>query len=242
MYESLIQGQTLYKPPYLINPDGEGAEPEYTYEIRFDKPLSLFSLKLDLIFDANPHELRKLLPKKQKKEIKKEEKSKEKEEAKSEKYIPPSDPPKKDVIDLGDEKCIPLIVHSYVGCAFNANSQLSKLVSDDKRVFAANYAGSHFIFTHQFGKRFIIDQFTVMSENSSQIGAYPMGAGILFISDTLAGLENTDPFHSFTLKDYVDWKDKRMYDPRPLQPYEPVGYFDFGKTTKIVDKRASKVP
>jgi hypothetical protein len=81
-----------------------------------------------------------------------------------------------------------------------------------------------------------------MSENSSQIGAFPMGAGILFVSDNLSSLQNTEPFHSFTLKDYLQWKDKRMYDPRPLQPYEPVGYFDMGSTTKIVDKIASKTP
>ena len=75
-----------------------------------------------------------------------------------------------------------------------------------------------------------------MSENSSQIGAFPMGAGILFAADSLKALENTTPFHSFTMQDYVEWKDKRMYDPRPLQPYEPVGYFDMGTATKIIDK------
>ena len=134
-----------------------------------------------------------------------------------------------------------MIVHSHKGGAFNANSLISKLVSDDKRAFAANYAGSHFIFTHQFGKKFIIDQFMVMSENSSQIGAYPMGAGIIFISDTLAGLENTDPFHSFSFKDYLSWKNKRIYDPKVLQSYEPVGYFDFGNSTRIIDKISSKI-
>lgn len=69
-----------------------------------------------------------------------------------------------------------------------------------------------------------------------------MGAGILFAADSLKALENTTPFHSFTIEDYMEWKDKRMYDPRPLQSYEPVGYFDMGTATKIIDKVAVKSP
>ena len=81
-----------------------------------------------------------------------------------------------------------------------------------------------------------------MSENSSQIGAFPMGAGILFVGDNLSSLEDTEPFHSFTLKEYLEWKDKRMYDPRPLESYEPVGYFDMGSSVKIIEKIISKKP
>jgi hypothetical protein len=119
-------------------------------------------------------------------------------------------------------------VYSHEGCGFNATSQISKLVSDDKRSFGANYAGSYFIFSHQFGRKFIIEKYIVMSDYSSQIGAFPMGSGIIFISDSLSALENTTPFHSFTSKDFKNWKEKRMLDPRPLEPYEPVGYFDMG--------------
>ena len=241
MYESLIQGQTLYQPSFLINPNREEVKEEHVFDIDFEKPLSLFCLKLELTFDANTTQLKKLLPK----EIKEETKSIEHENfdennISSQQKIENSKSTSKIEIDSHDEKWIPLIVHSHKGGAFNANSQISKLVSDDKRAFAANYAGSHYIFSHQFGRRFIIDQYIVMSDNSSQIGAYPMGSGILFISDTLAGLENTEPFHSFTFEEYLEWKNKRMYDPRPLQPYEPIGYFEFGSSTKIINKISSK--
>lgn len=142
--------------------------------------------------------------------------------------------------EKSDNNCIPLVVYTHKGCAFNATSQLSKLVSDDKRSFGANYADSQFIFSHQFGKKFIINQYIVMSENSSQIGAFPMGSGMIFIGDTITELENTKPFHHFNLKQYLEWKNKRVHDPRPLQSYEPVGYFDMGTSVKIMDKIASK--
>lgn len=126
-------------------------------------------------------------------------------------------------------------MHSYEGSAFNATSQVSKLVSDDKRSFGANYAGAYFIFTHQFGKKFIIDKYIVMSENFSQIGAFPMGSGIIFISDSLKALENTTPFHSFTHKDFKEWKKKRALEQRPLESYEPIAYFDMGSKSRIVN-------
>lgn len=253
MYESLIQGETLNYPSFLVNPCKEEDKDEYIFDVDFKKPLSLFWLKLELTFDARPTELKTMLPNKVKEECKSvkpkrggkdmkcsPQKHKHTKNNKKVKNYEESEGSSKIEIDSDDNKWIPLVVHSHKGGAFNANSLISKLVTDDKRAFAANYAESHFIFSHQFGKWFIIDQFIVMSDNSSQIGAYPMGAGILFISDTLAGLQNTDPFHSFTFKEYLEWKNKRMFDPKPLQPYEPVGYFDFGSSVKIIDKIASK--
>mmetsp|Transcript_41239 Transcript_41239/g.47512 ORF Transcript_41239/g.47512 Transcript_41239/m.47512 type:complete len:80 (-) Transcript_41239:307-546(-) len=79
-----------------------------------------------------------------------------------------------------------------------------------------------------------------MSENLSQIGAFPMGSGILFVGDNLASFENTEPFHSFMLTDYIQWREARMQDPRPLEAYEPVGYFDMGSSVKIFDQISSK--
>lgn len=122
---------------------------------------------------------------------------------------------------------------SYSGGAFNSTTSVQKLVSDDKRQFAANYAQSHFILTHQFGKRFVIDRFIVMSENSSQIGGYPMGSGLIFVGNTLASLEETNEFHGFSLDDYNDWAAKRQHSPWPLQPNEPVAYFEFGSSVVV---------
>ena len=136
---------------------------------------------------------------------------------------------------LGPDRArwLPLIVCSYDGGAFNSTTSVQKLVSDDKRPFAANYAQSHFIFSHQFGKRFVIERYIVMSENSSQIGGYPMGSGVIFVGDTLASLEETEEFHNFSLDSYNAWTAKRSLNPLPLQPNEPVAYFEFGSSVVV---------
>ena len=101
---------------------------------------------------------------------------------------------------------IPLIVCSCNGGAFNSTTSVKKLASDDKRQFAANYAQSQFIFTHQFEKKFVIDRYITMSENSLQIEGYLMESWILFIGDTLVSIEETEEFHSFSWSDYNNWK------------------------------------
>lgn len=78
-----------------------------------------------------------------------------------------------------------------------------------------------------------IDKFTVRSNATSKCGAYPIGSGIIFISDNLSSFEKTQPFHKFTLSDYNDWKQERMKDPTPLKPWEPVAYFEFDLDTSI---------
>jgi hypothetical protein len=248
-YESLIQGKTLQKPAFLIDPNCENVDSEgnMVFDVTFERPLSLFCLGVELYFDAKKKDLIAVQGIEPKGDIDtpEQENSEELEERIVEDTKMGYEEPKA-VHNLelvkSENNWIPLIVYTYQGCAFNATSQSSKLVSDDKRSFGANYADSHFIFSHQFGKKFIINQYIVMSENSSQIGAFPMGSGILFVGDTLTELQETTPFHSFTLKQYLEWKRKRSQDPRPLQPYEPVGYFEMGNSWKIIDKIASKNP
>lgn len=43
----------------------------------------------------------------------------------------------------------------------------------------------------------------------------------------------TKPFHKFTAEEYNSWKVKRMQDPRPLRPYEPVSFFEFDERATI---------
>jgi hypothetical protein len=78
-----------------------------------------------------------------------------------------------------------------------------------------------------------IDKFTVKSQTNSKCGAYPIGSGLVFMSDTLQAFELTTSFHKFTLQDYQEWKNERMKDPTPLRHYEPVAYFEFDNETSI---------
>jgi hypothetical protein len=72
-----------------------------------------------------------------------------------------------------------------------------------------------------------IDKFTIRSQLNSKCGAYPVGRGLVFMADCLETFEMTRPFHKFTAEDYSRWKAKRMQDPRPLRPCEPVSFFEF---------------
>jgi hypothetical protein len=53
------------------------------------------------------------------------------------------------------------------------------------------------------------------------------------MADNLETFEMTRPFHKFTAEDYNQWKAKRMQDPRPLRPYEPVSFFEFDERPSI---------
>jgi hypothetical protein len=78
-----------------------------------------------------------------------------------------------------------------------------------------------------------IDKFTIRSELASRCGAYPVGRGLVFMSDNLETLEMTRPFHKYTAEDYQQWRAKRMKDPRPLRPFEPVAFFEFDDRRSI---------
>lgn len=81
-----------------------------------------------------------------------------------------------------------------------------------------------------------VEKFTVRSNTNSKCGAYPIGSGIIFVSDNLSSFELTGPFHKFSLQEYNDWKQERLKDPSPLKPYEPVAYFELdAETSTTVD-------
>ena len=58
VYESLIQGESLYKTPFLVNASGRDNDNTFTFDINFDRPTSLFCLGLELYFDADVAKLK----------------------------------------------------------------------------------------------------------------------------------------------------------------------------------------
>jgi len=63
-----------------------------------------------------------------------------------------------------------------------------------------------------------------------------MGKGLIFISDSLADLQNsltTQKFSSFTKTDFINWAKWRQNALKgvSLNPWEPVGYFDLEAKT-----------
>ena len=128
---------------------------------------------------------------------------------------------------------LPLIVHKHKGAQFNNSHQVNTIVLDNNQVFASNYARPEFYFRHLHGHSMTIDSVTIRSQLASRCGAYPVGRGLVFMADNLETLEMTRPFHKFTAEEYSQWKAKRMQDPRPLRPYEPVSFFEFDEKPSI---------
>jgi len=61
----------------------------------------------------------------------------------------------------------------------------SKILIDDEKMFASNYAKPEITFSHVENKRILIEKITVRTPLNSQTGAYPLGEGMIFLSDTL---------------------------------------------------------
>jgi hypothetical protein len=94
---------------------------------------------------------------------------------------------------------MPLMVDHHKGSAYNQTYQVCRIVADNPLIFASNYPRPEFYFKHQHGHRMNIDKFTVRSNVNSKCGAYPIGSGIIFISDNLSSFEKTIPFQKFSL-------------------------------------------
>jgi hypothetical protein len=75
---------------------------------------------------------------------------------------------------------------------------------------------------HIDNERILVDKISIKTPFNSRTGAYPMGEGLIFLSDNLKHFENTDALGSFTLADYKSWHKLRLKDPRPQRPNEPV--------------------
>lgn len=107
------------------------------------------------------------------------------------------------------------------------------MLVDNENVFASNYPGAEIVFAHAEKKRMLIDKVTIKSGISTKTGAYPLGEGLIFLSDTLQSFENIDAFRNFNLATYQQWKKDRAQDQRALRQHEPVGYFQFDENTQL---------
>lgn len=109
--------------------------------------------------------------------------------------------------------------------SYNSQMLASKVVIDNKAMFASNYAKPELIFSHVAGERMNVEKITVRTPLNSVSGAYPLGEGLIFLADTQQPFEQLDSFKNFSIEDYQKWKEERLKDPRPLRPNEPVAFF-----------------
>lgn len=79
-----------------------------------------------------------------------------------------------------------------------------------------------------------VEQVVLRSAPNTKSGAFPLGEGLIFLSDTMQPLQNTGVFSNFKHSDYITWREERLKDDsRPLRPEEPVGYFKFDERTEM---------
>jgi hypothetical protein len=52
-------------------------------------------------------------------------------------------------------------------------------------MFASNYPKPEVTFAHMNGERITLEKVTITTQTSSKSGAYPMGEGMIFLSDTI---------------------------------------------------------
>jgi len=138
---------------------------------------------------------------------------------------------------------IPLIVASYKGAQYSFQNHVSRMLSDNPIMFASNYPKPQFVMCHQFGRKLFVDKFVVRSEINSICGGQPIGAGLVFIADSLSAFEHTAEFANITTSEqYKKWLEQRKLSPKPLQSYEPAGFFEMGNQTSITCDIDSKRP
>jgi hypothetical protein len=109
----------------------------------------------------------------------------------------------------GKEHYIPIIVKRNNGASFNCQNIPNRLVADNEKMFGSNYAKPEITFMHIDNQRIFVEKISIKTPTTSKTGAYPMGEGLIFLSDTLEHFENTDMFKSFTLNDYQNWRKLR---------------------------------
>ena len=56
---------------------------------------------------------------------------------------------------------------------------------------------------------------------------FPIGSGLIFLSDTLDELQHSSYFSQMELVEYQRWRKLRASYNEPIQAWEPVGCFEF---------------
>jgi hypothetical protein len=106
---------------------------------------------------------------------------------------------KNDQSKVDGSKFLPLMVKRNKGSCYNSQLQPSKMLLDNEQMFASNYAKPEIIFAHSEESRMNIQKVTIRTLANSKTGAYPLGEGMIFLSDTLQPFDQIDAFRKFTL-------------------------------------------
>ena len=128
---------------------------------------------------------------------------------------------------------MPLIVERNKQASYNSSFIASRMLVDNDKMFASNYPKPHITFAHMDGDQMTVQKITIRVPQNTKTGVYPLGEGLVFLSDTLQAFEIANIFRNFELPQYTTWKEQRMKDSRPLRPFEPVAFFQLDSNQTI---------
>jgi hypothetical protein len=139
---------------------------------------------------------------------------------------------------------LPLLVHEHKGAQFNNGFPVANLLDDNPNPFVSNYPRPHVYFRHAHNECMTVEKITVRSQSQTRSGAHALGGGLIFVADCVEAFDRTQPFSKFNKQEYEEWRAKRIQDSKPLQPFEPVAFFDFensqaASTTVELDEKRS---
>jgi hypothetical protein len=77
------------------------------------------------------------------------------------------------------------VVKKYKGSCYQKDHQPSKMLVDNDSMYASNYPKPEIVFAHQEDKQMVIEKVTLKTLVTTKTGAYPLGEGMIFLSDTL---------------------------------------------------------
>lgn len=80
---------------------------------------------------------------------------------------------------------LPLVVAHNSGSQIKYTFTQNKMVIDNEQLFATNYPKPRFVFTHMDQKQMVIDKVIVKSMSNPRYGGYPIGEGLVFLSNSL---------------------------------------------------------
>jgi hypothetical protein len=79
-------------------------------------------------------------------------------------------------------------------------------------MFSSIYPKPEITFAHVNGEQMTIEKITIKTPLIPKTGAFPMGEGLIFLSDTYKPFNLANIYSSWDMKRYNQWKEDRMKD------------------------------
>lgn len=126
---------------------------------------------------------------------------------------------------------LPLRMKYFEGAAYNNNIHVSKMLIPNKEIFITNYYNAYFVLEHLHEGIMNIDSVVIQSDFTVINGGFPLGAGLIFLSNSLTNFFVDPSFQSMTPAQYKEYASNRTHEP---YEWEPVASFLFDEKSETL--------